>query len=89
MPADDAYSVVHEKTKDTAHYGCKDRVMSKGYWAPDRKYFAGVYKEVKTFIPHTLSTKCRSRHMWDTDPKCQGCKAEKDYERAEYMAQMK
>lgn len=84
MPVED--HEVHEKVRiqsDTP-YGCHSRKkMSDGYWAKDRRYLEdGYFEEVYSFIPHAMSTACRNFYIWDTDPRCKGCTAEKDIDYA-------
>jgi len=87
MPVEDHET--HEKVKIAADkpYGCHSRKgMGAGYYAPDRRYRPdGTYHLVLTFIPHAMSTSCRSFYLWDTDPRCKGCTAEKDTEYADKM----
>lgn len=87
MPVED--HEVHEKVKIEADkpYGCSNRgEFSKGYYAPDRRYRPdGTYYQVLVFIPHAMSTSCRSFYLWDTDPRCSVCKAERDTEYADTM----
>ena len=81
---------VHEKVK-IAHdepYGCNSRPeFSKGYWARQREYRSdGSYVMWDHFIPHRMSTDCRSFYLWDTDPRCGNCTAKKDEEYALAMS---
>lgn len=84
MPVED--HEVHEKVRilsDTP-YGCNSRKnMADGYWAKDRRYLEdGYFESVYTFIPHAMSTSCRNFYLWDVDPRCKGCTAEKDIDYA-------
>lgn len=87
MPVED--HDVHEKVRISADkpYGCHSRSgLSKGYYAPDRVYKPdGTFYIVQAFIPHALSTACRSFYLWESDPRCQCCTAEKDSEYAGRM----
>lgn len=77
-PVDD--HPVHEKVKIDADkaYGCKNRVMAKGYYAPDRVYKPdGTFYVVQVFIPHRLTTSCKYDFR-RTDPRCGGCKWRED-----------
>lgn len=80
---------VHEKVKiaEDTPYGCHSRTgFGAGYFAPDRRYKPdGTYYQILTRIPHTMSTRCRSFYLWDTDPRCKGCTADKDVEYADKM----
>ena len=80
---------VHEKVKISADkpYGCSGRKgFGKGYYAPDRKYRPdGTFYIVQTWIPHEMSTACRSFYLWDADPRCSVCTAELDNEYANRM----
>lgn len=91
MPVEDHET--HEKVK-IAHdkpYGCWGRVkMDAGYFAPDRRYKPdGTYYQILTRIPHAMSTSCRSFYLWDTDPRCNGCTAERDEAYANTMRGLK
>lgn len=73
MPVDD--HPVHEKVRIAADksYGCKDHIMSAGYYAPDRVYRPdGTFYIIQTFIPHVMTTDCRY-DLRTTDPRCSGC----------------
>lgn len=91
MPVED--HEVHEKVKiaDDKPYGCHSRKgLGKGYYAPDREYRPdGTFYTRLTFIPHAMSTACRSFYLWDTDPRCRACIAEKDIEYALKMRGLK
>ena len=80
---------VHEKVKKEAgyKYGCnKQREFSKGYYAPDRRYKPdGTFYVVQNFIPHDMSSSCRSFYLWDTDTGCADCPATKDFEYRDRM----
>lgn len=91
MPADPRYDVVHELTKGTEKYGCDNRQpFSHGYYAQDRQYNDdGTYQVVQTFIPHKMSTECHNFYLWNTDPKCAGCRAPKSYQYAKRMQAIK
>lgn len=77
---------VHEKVKvdSTFRYGCnsvRNPKKSVGYYALRRYYHAnGTFHMENVFIPHTNTTKCRSFALWDTDPACADCKADRDIE---------
>lgn len=82
MPVED--HEVHEKVK-IAHdkrYGCWGHDnQSKGYYAPDREYRPdGAFYIRLTFIPHVMTTDCRY-DLWESDPRCTGCTAEKAHEK--------
>ena len=87
MPVED--HEVHEKVRISSDkpYGCHSRTgLSKGYYAPDRVYRPnGTFHIVQTFIPHAMSAQCRAFYLWDTDPRCQDCTADKDTEYANKM----
>lgn len=91
MPVED--HEVHEKVKISADepYGCSNRTgFGKGYYAPDREYRPdGTFYTRLTFIPHAMSTSCRSFYLWDTDPRCAVCKAERDEAYANTMRGLK
>ena len=95
MPSDIKYDAVHEKTKDTEHYGCFNREpLQKGYWAKDgfrMEQHEGVMYGVQQYkwVEHTLRTKCRSYSLWETDPKCVGCDVAKDVAYQRRMEKMK
>ena len=78
MPVED--HEVHESVKISAdkRYGCWGRIgMKMGYYAPDREYRPnGTFLIRLTFIPHVMTTDCRY-DLWETDPRCTGCTAEK------------
>lgn len=80
---------VHAKVKIAADtpYGCHSREgFATGYFAPDRRYKPdGTFYLVQTRIPHAMSKACRSFYLWDTDPRCAGCTAEKDIEYSNKM----
>lgn len=66
---------VHPKVvlADGTPYGCKDRVMSPGYWTWQREYAEdGRYVMVEVFIEHTMSTECRYDKSL-TDVRCATC----------------
>ena len=87
---------VHEKTKKPEDYrnGChSERTKNRtfpGYHAPNRIYddTDGRFEVVQKFIPHTMSRKCRSFPLWDTED-CEGCKQPKDQEYANTMKGLK
>ena len=95
MAADSKYDVVHEKTKDTEHYGCWNRKPTEqGYWAKDgyrmeqhEGQMYGVQKWV--WVEHVMSSKCRNYYLWETDPKCVGCEVAKDVAYQRRMEKMK
>lgn len=84
MPVED--HEVHEKVKisEDTPYGCNGRKeFAKGYYAPDRKYRPdGTFYVIQAWIPHAMSTACRSFYLWDVDPRCRTCTAEMDVEYA-------
>ena len=90
MPADDAFSVVHEKTKDTPRYeACQKKVRKPHYWAPQRIYNPdGSFEVISVRIPDNMSKNCRNYYLWHTDPKCAGCTVERDYAYEERMRSM-
>lgn len=94
MPADDQYDVVHEKVKIDADepYGCRNRPdLSGGYWVKQRVYIdgdGGKYELVDFPVEFRMSAKCRSFYLWDTDPRCGDCTANKDYEYRDRMEGM-
>lgn len=58
----------------SAPYGCKDRVISEGYFAPQRYYLEnGSFVVGVKFIKHTMSTECNHDKSL-TDPRCSECK---------------
>lgn len=77
MPVED--HAVHSKTKVAADkpYGCHNREMSEGYYAPNR--FAGttgnepIWWIGRVRIPHVMSRECRY-DMSLSDLRCSGCK---------------
>lgn len=82
---------VHEKVRIDIDkpYGCHSRTgLANGYYAPDRVYRADgkTWDNVKVFIKNAMSTSCRSFYLWDTDPRCAGCTADKDIEYRDRMA---
>ena len=91
MPVEDI--PVHEKGKidDSTPYGCHSRKgLEKGYFAPDRRYKPdGTFYVIQVRIPHAMSTACRSFYLWDKDPRCAGCTAEKDIEYRNKMENLK
>ena len=80
---------VHDKVKIDADtpYGCHSRKgMAAGYFAPDRVYKPdGTFYVIQRRIPFAMSTKCRNFYLWNVDPRCAGCTAEKDQEYADRM----
>ncbi len=89
MPADSQYDVVHELTKGGELYGCHSRSgLSASYVAPDREYSGAEFVETHATIKHAMSDKCRNFYLWDSDRKCAGCTAPKDFDYAEYMGAM-
>lgn len=80
---------VHEKVRIAAGqpYGCHGRDgVSKGYYAPDRVYRPdGTFYIIQAFIKHAMSDTCRAFYLWDTDPRCEGCTADKDINYANTM----
>jgi hypothetical protein len=91
MPVED--HAVHEKVKisDSTPYGCHSREgVNTGYFAPDRRYKPdGTFYVIQIRIPHTMSKTCRSFYLWDTDPRCAGCTADKDFEYRDRMVALK
>jgi len=83
---------VHEKVRIAADkpYGCISRTgFAAGYYAPDRRYRPdGTFYIVQTFLPHVMSTSCRSFYLWDTDPRCAVCKADRDEAYADKMREL-
>ena len=78
MPVND--HPVHESTikKVDVKYGCFNRVMAKGYYAPQRDYRPdGAFYIRLVFIPHVMSTDCRYDFR-RTDADCKGCKWRED-----------
>ena len=90
MVADSRYDEVHEKTKDTPHYGCWNRApYRKSYWAPQRIYNPdGSFEVISVRIPDNMSKNCRGFYLWHTDPKCAGCTVDRDYAYEERMRGM-
>lgn len=76
MPVED--HAVHAKVRIKANkpYGCFNREMSAGYYAPNRAAGSDGYKPTWFFervrIPHTMSRECRY-DMSLKDPRCEGC----------------
>jgi hypothetical protein len=95
MPADAQYDEVHEKVKIKVDepYGCRNRPdLSGGYWVKERVYLkgdGGRYELLDKFIKFDNSPKCRSFHLWDTDPRCSGCTTSRDVDYALRMKGMK
>lgn len=87
MPVED--HEVHEKVKISSDkpYACHSRKkLGAGYYAPDREYRPdGSFYIRLSFIPYAMSTACRNFYLWDTDPRCTGCTADKDNEYADKM----
>ena len=78
MPVDD--HPVHDKVikKVGVKYGCFNRTMSKGYYAPQRDYRPdGAFYIRLVFIPHVMTTQC-CYDFRRTDPDCTGCKWRQD-----------
>jgi len=68
-----------------APYGCRDRVISPGYFAPARVFAAdGSFAVASKFIPHVMSTECRYDNSL-TDPRCAVCKHKGSGERYDAM----
>ena len=88
MPVED--HVVHEKVKISADtpYGCHSRKdFATHYYAPDRQYRDdGSFSFTLKKIEHGMSTQCRSFYLWDADPRCGGCTADKDLEYRDRMS---
>lgn len=73
MPVADRESSDIVRRASDAPYGCKDRVMSPGYWTLQRFYFPdGRYVMHEVFIKHTMSTDCRYDKSL-LDPRCGEC----------------
>jgi len=54
-------------------YGCHNRTIKEGYYAPIRLFKSdGSFTTGCKFIPHTMSTDCRYDHR-ATDGRCDGC----------------
>lgn len=83
---------VHEKVriKEDKPYGCSSRIgFVEGYYAPDRRYRGdGTYHSILTWIPYAMSRACRNFYLWDKDPRCSVCKAERDTEYADKMREL-
>lgn len=75
---------VHEKVKISAdkRYGCWGREgMAAGYYAPDRELEENLEFSLQAkFIPHVMTVACQY-DLWESDPRCAGCTAEKLYEK--------
>ena len=71
---------VHESViqKDGVKYGCYNRTGL-------RRYVMGSYAYGPQRWGHTMSMKCRNYYLWESDPKCEGCTAEKDVDYANTM----
>ncbi len=83
MPADTQYDSVHPLTVCGDKYGCHSRHgFYGGYFAPDGYLqVANESAAVRfSYINHTMSKACRNYYLWNTDPKCAGCTADKDTE---------
>lgn len=81
----------HEITKRASAnpYGCKDRVMQKGYFAPDRITLPnGEFLVTKKFIAHTMSTDCRYDKSL-TDQRCAECRHKGSGEKYDQMVRSK
>ena len=80
---------VHEKVKISLDkpYGCHSRKgFATHYSAPNRKYREdGSFSLTRKKIKHVMSKQCRSFYLWDTDPRCSGCTADKDVEYRDRM----
>lgn len=80
---------VHAKVSISADkpYLCNGRRgFADGYYAPDRAYKPdGTFYIIQKWIPHEMSTACRSFYLWDTDPRCGFCTAARDEEYANRM----
>lgn len=67
---------VHEKVREKAgaKYGCHNRrQFSKGYWAPQRRFYPdGSFEVVSVRIPHAMSKECRYDKSL-ADSKCKDC----------------
>lgn len=90
MPADSQYDAVDPRNVGKERYACYNRGdFSKGYFALTRRYNQqGAFVHKMTYIPHAMSTGCRSFTLWDTDPRCAGCTATKDEAYAQRMRGM-
>lgn len=89
MPADTAYQTPSRQTvrAGTEPYGCQTRKLWT--WVKVQDGWTADGRRNMVSIPFVMSVKCRQFGLWDTDPRCQGCQQEKDYEYAERMAAMK
>jgi len=57
----------------TTPYGCKNREMRDGYFAPARRYFPdGSFEMTSKYIHHSMSKECRYDRSL-TDVRCAGC----------------
>jgi len=54
-------------------YGCHNREIQPGYWVSGMAQVGPepVLVQVNTWIPHNMSTDCRSDSFGD--PRCNGC----------------
>lgn len=91
MPVED--TPVHDRVKRTAdhHPACynKEEVhVLAGYWALNgwEEAESGLLRMTRTWVPHTMSRKCRQ--ILDL-PECSGCTAEKDHEYISKMRDLK
>jgi hypothetical protein len=75
---------IHESTRQgaDARYGCYNRGPFKLAVVGSLSYGAQIWK-------HRMSTACRNFYLWDTDPKCAGCTAERDHDYADTMKELK
>lgn len=71
---------IHESVRISAdkRYGCWGRDgMAAGYYAPDRELEENLEFSLQAkFIPHVMTVACQY-DLWETDPRCAGCTAEK------------
>lgn len=89
MAADSAFSSPHALTVRTGNepYACQQRVFCEYQCVQDGWDTEGGRRMI--WISFRMSTSCRQFELWDTDPRCAGCKQEKDVEYAARMSQMK
>lgn len=58
----------------TKPYGCHNREIAAGYFAPQRRFFPdGSFDVISKFISHRMSRDCRY-DLRTTDPRCESCK---------------
>lgn len=55
-------------------YGCHNRTLKGGYYAPSRKFFPdGSFEASSKFIKYRMSLDCKFDRRAE-DPRCAGCK---------------